>query len=65
MPLIFGMMSVDELRRSHKNLNVTFALLQLEIIRITNLQQWVSDPTLSICRDHRYSLRINDLKTMK
>jgi hypothetical protein len=60
-PLYLGIMSIDELRNNHKNLDLTFALLQLEIIRITNLQQWVSDPTLSVCRN-RYSISISDLK---
>jgi hypothetical protein len=63
-PLYLGIMSVDELRRNHKNLNVTFALLQLEIIRITNLQQWVLDPTQSLCLNGS-AIRINSLKTKK
>jgi hypothetical protein len=64
-PLLSGIMSVDKLRSTfNKNLNVTFALLQLEIIGITNLQQWVLDPTQSYCLDGA-SIRVDSLKTRR
>ena len=64
-PLFGGIMSIDKLRRNqNKSLNVTFALLQLEIIRITKLQQWVSDPTQNFCREGT-NIRFKNLKAAK